>query len=109
MSFKGLYILLAIGALAACGPDLAPTGTESSEQDLQDCPQACSQACPEGSYCQADANGCMSCKVPAGDYCEQASDCKDAVPQFCQQCPNGSNGCAHWDCVSGACVIITCS
>jgi hypothetical protein len=51
----------------------------------------------------------MSCKVPAGDYCEQASDCKDAVPQFCQQCPNGSNGCAHWDCVSGACVIITCS
>ncbi len=109
MSFRGLYVALVIAALAACGPDAASDGTDSSTQDLTSCPQSCSEACPQGDFCQPDANGCMSCQAPSGDFCEVPSDCKGAVPQYCPRCSNGSDGCAHWGCVNAVCQILTCS
>lgn len=109
MSFKGLYVVLGVALLAACGPETSADRTDSSEQNLQSCPTACSDACPEGSFCKADAQGCMSCQAPAGDFCQEASDCRGAVPQYCPKCSNGSDGCAHWGCVNSLCAIVTCS
>ncbi|MHB1843412.1 MAG: hypothetical protein ACYCWW_01080 [Deltaproteobacteria bacterium] len=40
--------------------------------------------------------------------CQSAADCSGMLPDFCRVCADGSNGCAHWDCLSGACQVATC-
>jgi hypothetical protein len=40
--------------------------------------------------------------------CSTAADCKGAVPALCEQCADGSNGCAHFVCNSGSCQIAYC-
>lgn len=109
MFHKWFQALLVMAALAACGQGIEGDGLGSADQALTSCPQSCSAACPEGSFCRPDANGCMSCQAPAGDFCQRASDCQGAVPHYCPRCSNGSNGCAHWGCVNGLCAIVTCS
>jgi hypothetical protein len=106
---KSFQVLLVTVALAACGGGVESDATGSAQQDLQSCPTACSQACPGGSFCKADANGCMTCQAPAGDFCQEASDCQGGVPHYCPRCSNGSDGCAHWACVNSECTIATCN
>ncbi len=47
---------------------------------------------------------------PPGDAgsCQQATDCKGALPQICAQCGNGTVACAHFECENGACVTVLC-
>ncbi len=40
--------------------------------------------------------------------CTTAADCKGVLPALCQQCANGSTGCAHFVCTSGACQVSVC-
>ena len=40
--------------------------------------------------------------------CVTASDCKGALPALCEQCTDGSSGCAHFVCNSGSCEIAYC-
>ncbi len=40
--------------------------------------------------------------------CVTAADCKGALPALCQQCTDGSSGCAHFVCNSGSCQIAYC-
>jgi hypothetical protein len=41
--------------------------------------------------------------------CQTAADCHGALPQICQVCSNGSNGCAHFECTGGVCTIAYCA
>ena len=41
--------------------------------------------------------------------CRLSTDCHGPLPGVCQLCPDGSNGCAHWECRAGNCVIGYCS
>ena len=43
-----------------------------------------------------------------GGECQQASDCKGALPQICAQCGNGTVACAHFECQNGTCVTALC-
>jgi hypothetical protein len=40
--------------------------------------------------------------------CTTAADCTGALPALCQQCTDGSNGCAHFVCNSGSCAVAYC-
>ncbi len=40
--------------------------------------------------------------------CVTAADCKGALPALCEQCTDGSSGCAHYVCNSGSCEIAYC-
>jgi hypothetical protein len=41
--------------------------------------------------------------------CSSASDCSGELPRSCEQCADGTEGCAQWSCVSGGCQITYCS
>ena len=40
--------------------------------------------------------------------CVTAADCHGALPALCEQCTDGSSGCAHFVCNSGSCDIAYC-
>lgn len=73
-------------------------------------------ACQIGSIGDATQYSCGSgdgvecCLPPAHDNsCAADADCTGLLPQFCRQCSDGSDACAHWSCVANACQITTCS
>ena len=45
---------------------------------------------------------------PGGAACKKASDCSGLLPDFCRECSDGSDSCAHWSCVQKHCTIATC-
>jgi Chaperone of endosialidase len=57
----------------------------------------------------SSGNGSSSGGLPDGGGCRQAADCRGPLPTFCQFCPDGSNGCAHWECRGGVCEIAFCA
>ena len=40
--------------------------------------------------------------------CTTAADCTGALPALCEQCTDGSSGCAHFVCNSGSCAVGYC-
>ena len=52
----------------------------------------------------------VECCLPrqSANACNTDADCSGALPQFCRQCSDGSEACAHWSCASNACEIVTC-
>jgi predicted secreted protein len=50
----------------------------------------------------------FSVAVTVGQACSSANDCTGVLPTLCQVCDNGSTACAHFACVSGACVVKVC-
>ncbi len=69
-------------------------------------------ACVDTVLCvQGDHFDTVLCKcVPdtSSTGCANASDCQGALPALCQQCPDGSSGCAHFECVAAKCEIAYC-
>lgn len=101
-----------------CVPDGAPCGAATCSAQEQCCQVAdpndgtcvsrCSTVCPK-----------QPCSAPppdagAADSCEQASDCKGALPQLCRICGvvdgdlNPASGCAHWACRDKRCELAFC-
>ncbi len=84
----------------------------------------CSNDACGGCFCENGAIGhtTIACALDGGSgsadaappppvdaaECAVATDCKGALPQVCQLCTNGSNGCAHFACNAGVCEIVTC-
>jgi hypothetical protein len=69
--------------------------------------------CADGLICQAnrhipDAPGTCVVDPDAGNACTASSDCSGILPQFCEQCSDGTTACAHFECVSNQCQIATC-
>jgi hypothetical protein len=46
--------------------------------------------------------------VEKSPFCENASQCRGALPHFCRRCDNGHSACAHWACIRHRCEIATC-
>ena len=65
------------------------------------CPVCDPLVCPAGEHWDLTLCQC----VPT---CATAADCTGALPQFCEVCADGGAGCAHFECISGACQIATC-
>ena len=46
--------------------------------------------------------------VPDTTACSKPTDCTGPLPALCQQCPDGTSGCARHACVDGKCTITYC-
>ena len=71
--------------------------------------------CARSSYWDSTACACLPNPDGGGAgadagvaACRSSADCQGALPQLCQVCADGSEQCAHHECVAGKCEIATC-
>ncbi len=87
-------------------PCVCGRGTHCVPNRIPDIPGVCAVCdpirCPAGEHWDRS-----SCSCVAG--CLTASDCHGALPALCRVCADGTDGCAHFECVAGACEIAYCN
>jgi len=66
------------------------------------------QLCIRGDHFDHTLCKCVPDASDGGAGCATAADCKGVLPLLCQQCSDGSAGCAHFTCVGGQCTIAYC-
>jgi len=97
--FGSVCGLLAVSAVVACsagGPE-ATVSTSSAPLVICNYPLETPDSAP------------CTCPAPdAGPVCHHADDCQGVLPDLCEVCPNGGDGCAHWECVKHQCEIRFC-
>ena len=62
--------------------------------------------CIQGDHFDTTVCGCVP--NASANPCNSATDCTGALPALCQQCADGSNGCAHFTCAAGQCQVAYC-
>ena len=86
-------------------PCSCAAGSKCVPNKIPDIPGVCAVCdpllCPAGEHWDHS-----SCQCAPG--CRMAADCHGALPSLCRVCPNGSDGCAHFECVAGTCEIAYC-
>lgn len=65
---------------------------------------ACLKGKCEPEYCGKSQGSAVAVK----GACKVADDCKGALPEICQECTGGKQGCAHHVCMAGKCDIRVC-
>lgn len=51
----------------------------------------------------------VACKC-AQNECSKSTDCKGPLPNYCVSlCADGTSACSHFECISGACTVATCT
>jgi hypothetical protein len=69
------------------------------------CAMGCSSAPVETPAAAVDPQ----VSTESASSCVTASNCRGPLPNLCKVCGDGSDGCAHWACVSGQCQIEYCA
>jgi|GEM_PF-3590143 len=64
--------------------------------------------CIKGDHFDTTLCKCVPDTSPPTPGCSNATDCTGALPALCQQCADGSYGCAHFTCVAGQCQVAYC-
>jgi hypothetical protein len=117
-SALGFFAFALIAACSASGPE-APTSTSSAPLTICNCPLETPDSAP--CTCEPPDSGpvCDPILCPRGEIWDRAScscvplcivaaDCHGALPDLCEVCPSGGDGCAHWKCVDFKCEIAFC-
>ncbi len=78
--------------------------TQCSGNEVQTCQNS---AWVNTTDCSASGDTCQNGQCVVG--CQTAANCTGPLPQVCQVCTDGSDGCAHWACVAGKCEITYCT
>ena len=119
--FSSACGLLAVVAVAACsaGSPEAPVSTSSAPLTICNCPLETPDSAPCTCPSPDASPVCHRVVCPRGEIWDEAScscvqacidadDCHGALPDLCEVCPNGGDGCARWKCVKHRCEIRFC-
>ena len=87
----------------ACSSESPETPVSTSNEALAIC--NCPLEMPDGAVC--------TCPGPDAGHahvreCNHADDCRGPLPALCEVCPNGGDGCAHFECVKHHCEVAFC-
>jgi hypothetical protein len=118
-SALGFVAVAAVSACSASAPEVAAS-TSSASLTICSCPLETPDSGP--CTCTPPEAGpvCDPLVCPPGELwdkatcscvkaCITAANCRGALPDLCRVCPNGGDGCAHWECVDFKCEIGFCS
>jgi hypothetical protein len=114
------FLVLGFGGMVACSssPSSPETSVSSSTEAVSicNCPLetgdascTCAPTADEHERCRHgerwDHGRCERRPKPE---CVTAADCSGPLPQLCEVCADGGDGCAHFACVDGDCEIAFC-
>ena len=114
------FFLLGLGGLVACSSSPSSTETDVSRSaeavSICNCPLetgdascTCAPPADDDKRCRPGERWERGrCERGPKPECLAASDCTGPLPQLCEVCSDGGDGCAHFACVDGDCEIAFC-